>query len=135
MFKISADFSLNFVFSCHWVGKTLLYTTENHLHYYADGETETLFSFHTPRGVISQVLADRIAIASIEEGKLKVTTRGVSLLEPIMMGYIETPNMDLIEKLMKNLDSTLVSPKLIRKLCRKGLYYTAWQFVSNINCP
>ena len=58
MFKISADFSLNFVFSCHWIGKTLLYTTENHLHYSCDGETETLFSFHTPRGVISHVLAD-----------------------------------------------------------------------------
>jgi len=60
MFKISADFSLNFVFSCHWIGKTLLYTTENQLHYSVEGENETLVSFHTPRGVIANVLADRV---------------------------------------------------------------------------
>ena len=51
--KIGSNFNYNFVFSSYWLGKTLIYTTENHLYYTnINGESKIVFSFDNFRSVI-----------------------------------------------------------------------------------
>ena len=51
--KIGSNFNYNFIFSSYWLGKTLIYTTENHLYYTnINGESKIIFSFDNFRSVI-----------------------------------------------------------------------------------
>jgi hypothetical protein len=120
--KISQDFSLNFIFSAYWLGKTLLYTTENHIHYRnIDGESESIFTFENKRGTICNVLSDRISIASYNpNNEIVITTRRTYLLEPLLMGYlsyIKTDSdldIDLVSWILQNLDTSQITPTLIK---------------------
>ena len=50
---INCEFSYNFIFSSYWLGRTLLYTTQNNINYCtAEGESQIIFTFNNPRSVI-----------------------------------------------------------------------------------
>ena len=91
--KIGSNYSYNFIFSSYWLGKTLLYTTENHIYFTnINGESKIIFSFDNVRSVICNVMADRISIASYLKDEVHITTRKVSLLEPLIMGELSYIN-------------------------------------------
>jgi len=138
---INSEFSYNFVFSSYWLGKTLLYTTQNNINYCTvEGESQIIFTFNNPRSVICDALADRISIATYDDqDNIDITTRSVYMLEPLIMGelsYVKNDSdidLDLINNLLKYLNTPQISKKLIYKLMELNLYNPAWKLIES--CP
>jgi hypothetical protein len=103
--SIHTDFSYNFVYSSYWFGQTLLYSTQNQVHYCnLEGESQIIFTFNDSRSVICDALADRISIATYDsQDNIVITTRKVYMLEPLIMGKLSytKPDSKIDQKFFK----------------------------------
>ena len=131
------------MFSSYWIGKTLLYTTQNQIYYCnIQGEAQIIFTFNSSRSVICDVLADRITMATFDnQGSVVITTRKVHMLEPLIMGELsyaksdDDIDMKLFKCILKNLDTEQISKKLIAKLMEHGMYNSAWYLLQSNQSP
>ncbi len=68
-------------------------------------------------------LADRLTLIS-DSG---ITTRGVMMLEPLLIGYLEEGGRDLnvISRFVTYMDTNMVSHRLLERLLKLGFKQTA----------
>lgn len=75
--------------SCHWIGPTLLYTTESHVKYMTiKGYSNYIASLKLPGASLVSVLCDRIVVAVRKSGQTTILNSAVSLLEPLINGIL-----------------------------------------------
>lgn len=138
--KIPLIESPNIICSMYWIGTTLLYSKGNSIYYYYpnDNICQKIFTNDKPHTVISGVLADRLILVNKLWGSKKIesvsiTTPIVSPLEPIIIGYLDIPNIDyqFLKEAILNMFSNQVSDLLINKLLNRNLKELAYYILKD----
>ena len=137
-FKTSLNENPNLISSMFWIGKTLLYAKGNSINYFYgdDNINQKLFTNNRGCTFIAGVLPDRFILVS-RSGKeidnVVLTTPMINPLEPILIGYLDSPHIDynLIRECVVNMFTNQISQNLVDKFIAKDLKEVAWMFISD----
>ncbi|CAG9324573.1 unnamed protein product [Blepharisma stoltei] len=115
--------------SVFWYGNTLLFSRHEGIYYYSK-RIKLLFQVLTP-SIICGALNDRILLA-VKSNNIEIQARPITMLEPLISGYIKThPDEEKINKIVRMMNTPLISEDLIKNLLDSGYSEAAWFLVEN----
>ena len=143
--KLVSSLKLNFeespyiVSSIFFLDSTLIYSRNDSILYFypKDNINQLIFRNNRKPIYISGVLPDRFVIISQTDNKnisiSDVTSPMLNPLEPILIGYLDSPNInyDLVKLCVVNLFTNQISQILIDKLINRNLKEIAWLFIDD----
>jgi len=131
------QFSTVYFNSIYWVGMSLFYIAESHVHYLTlDGKHQLLCELGSSEATFVSIWNDRIMTCAWNATELKVMANGVGLLEPLLLGELAATGIcgrpkqiskDLLQHIIRTYDYKRTDLKLIKQLQHHGYYDVALQ--------
>ena len=111
--------------SLYWYGNLLLFSTTEAVFYFEDSP-QMLFNTIWP-SVICGVLNDRVILAKKSGLQTEVLARPVTMLEPLVKGFLRTqPQIYRVNNLVRMLSTNQFSEDLLELLLDKNYLEAAW---------
>ena len=137
--KFNFEESPYLISSIFFLDRTLIYSRNNTISYfYPNDYINQLIMRNNRKPIyISGILPDRFLLVSLTGNSnisiCNITTPMINPLEPILIGYLDSPNIDynLVNQCVINMFTNQISQNLIDKFINKNLKEIAWLFIDD----